>query len=77
MNPRVVFCQACRKPFVFLYTTAGKRMPVDASEYVLEAAKAGAKFDPKDEGMTSHFVTCPERDRFRRPREKKGRRSKR
>jgi len=53
-------CKACGKDIVFLLTTKGHRMPVDA-----ETATPGEALYNKDI-HTSHFESCTEADRFRK-----------
>lgn len=47
-------CRSCKAAIVWLKTSAGKSMPVDAETVQDEGATI---FDP--EQMTSHFATCP------------------
>lgn len=59
----VLACRACGDPIVFLRTTAGKQMPVDAetagSDEIYNAAR----------GHTSHYATCPKGAQFRKKKE--------
>jgi hypothetical protein len=67
-------CTGCGAAIVWVVTEAGKRMPVDAKP---EKRVVLDDVHPVGEGprarvvdtYVSHFVTCPERDRFRRPKE--------
>jgi len=57
---RIVRCRSCRARIIFLPTSAGRVMPVDADTV-----------DEEDEVYeqgkhVSHFATCPEANKFRR-----------
>jgi hypothetical protein len=59
---RIVRCRTCRAKIIWFKTSAGKNMPVDADTV-----------EPEDEELdlprhVSHFATCPEADKHRRPR---------
>lgn len=59
---RIVRCRACRQRIIFLETATGKTMPCDADSV-----------EPEDTiyehgRHISHFSTCKDPDRFRRPR---------
>lgn len=58
--PRLIACRACGRSIVFLPTSAGKSMPVDADSW-----DRTPSFDAS-RGHVSHFATCPAADRFRR-----------
>lgn len=53
-------CRACRARIIFLKTSSGKAMPVDAD--TVEASDD--QFD--HERHVSHFATCPDAPQFRR-----------
>jgi hypothetical protein len=53
-------CSTCGQAIVWLLTSAGKRMPVDAAT-VQDGDK---EFDR--ERHTSHFATCPQAQQHRR-----------
>lgn len=59
-NLRTVPCKACGQYMVYLKTSSGSNMPCDA-ESVTEGDE---EFDPKVH--VSHFITCPEADKFRK-----------
>jgi len=62
-------CRACGKPLVFLKTTRGTSMPVDA-----DSVPADADYGLFEPGKhVSHFSTCPNADQFRKPRKSKRR----
>ena len=55
-------CRSCGAEIVWLKTVNGKNMPVDAETF----EPGDELFEPKRH--TSHFSTCPEADKHRRPR---------
>ena len=70
-------CRSCHQPIVWVETTKGRRMPVDpepvyAGNIVLrdrEHLPPLELYRKPDEGTKryiSHFVTCPQRDKWRR-----------
>lgn len=56
----VVHCRSCDRAMVYLKTAKGKRIPVDA----LTVGEDDHTFDAKRH--TTHFVTCPDADKFRK-----------
>lgn len=84
---RTTKCRACGAEIGFVKTVAGKTMPVDPEEIQFVPGEGPEMFvtpdglvlqgkrDPhsKEIGYTSHFATCPEADKFRKPRKKDGR----
>lgn len=75
--PNVVPCQACAAPIMFLPTATGKRIPLNAApaptgNMVIRDGVAGvARADEVVSNVPrylSHFVTCPDAAKFRRPR---------
>lgn len=73
-------CRSCDAPVIWVVTTNGKRMPVDADPVV---AARGFRLDDEVEGEVplatftqtpaqderlylSHFATCPNADQHRR-----------
>jgi hypothetical protein len=59
---RITRCKSCRERIIFLPTSSGKMIPIDADTV-----------DAEDETYihgkhVSHFATCAEADKFRRPR---------
>lgn len=59
---RIVRCRSCRAQIIWFETAAGKKMPVDADTV-----------EPADEELQigkhiSHFATCPESRKWRKPR---------
>lgn len=73
-------CQACGAPMLWTVTHRGERMPVDPDpradgNIVIELGDDGvARSRPRDPLLdagpfhASHFSTCPEAPRFRKPR---------
>ena len=69
-------CPFCHAPIVWMGTTGGKRMPIDARlkdlmELHLEwekegpdGKKTGVESFKKVKGYTSHLTTCPHAKRF-------------
>jgi len=71
-------CAGCEAGIVWTVTVNGKRMPVDElpdpkGYFTLDEQQdpptaehiAGRTIEPGTELFTSHFATCPERDRFK------------
>lgn len=65
-------CKACGTPIVFVRTAKRSLMPVDANLPVENALDADATLTFSElvaklgrEKVVSHFVTCPEAERFR------------
>ena len=58
-------CKSCGAAIVWVKTKGGKNMPVDADTF-----KAGdpSVFMPEI-GHQSHFATCPNADKHRKPRD--------
>lgn len=56
-------CRSCGESIIFLKTSSGKSIPVNA-ETVTEGDEL---FEPKS-GHLSHFATCDDPERFRRER---------
>lgn len=56
----------CRAAIVWLPTSTGKSMPVDRESLPAELPDE-LVFDPKA-GHVSHFATCPDAKRWRKPR---------
>lgn len=61
-TPKPVRCQACDEYIVFLTTSRGNKMPVDADS----VEEGDEEFDASKH--TSHFATCTQPEQFRRPR---------
>lgn len=59
---RIVRCRACNKRIIFLETSAGKRMPVDADTVKPD----DTEFDA--EKHESHWASCTHPARFRKER---------
>lgn len=58
-------CKSCGASIVWLKTKAGKSIPVDQAEGI----KAGDIFMvDSDKQMVSHFATCPNAAKHRKPR---------
>lgn len=80
---RVAKCGSCRAPIVWALTAAGRKMPVDAvpvddGDFIMGPDDTIVKIQPFAEvplgvdRFTSHFVTCPDRDEWRKPRSRVG-----
>ena len=63
-HPFEVRCRSCGAPIVWFCTKNGKRMPVDAE--TTQPTDAEHQLDLKRH--RSHFSTCPDADKHRRPR---------
>ncbi len=61
MNNPVTKCRGCGADVVWMGTRAGKKMLVDAETYHGELIYDHTKH-------RSHWGTCPEADRFRKPK---------
>jgi len=59
---RITRCRSCRARIIWLKTTAGKNMPVDADTVEPD----DEEFD--HERHVSHFATCPNSAQHRRSR---------
>lgn len=57
---KTVPCRSCGQYIVFLPTSRGSTMPVDANS----VTEGDELFDPKEH--ISHFYTCPDADKFRK-----------
>lgn len=79
-GPDVTRCSTCRAPIVWSRTASGKRMPMDAApvedgdfvfddDGVVRRIVSTHDLDPHRDRFHSHFVTCPDRDLHRQPRE--------
>jgi hypothetical protein len=56
-----VKCKSCGVEIVWMKTSAGKNMPVDAGSF---ADPNATIFDPKE--MISHFATCIDAQKWRK-----------
>jgi hypothetical protein len=68
-TPELGQCRGCGRAIEWVWTTAGKRMPVDAplvAERVHE--RPGAAPITVIDSARSHFATCPNAHDFRRRR---------
>ena len=68
-------CKKCGREILFLKTTAGARIPVNADSVSVNQqsgiiAGFDVYFDPK-EGHRTHFADCPFANKFRKPRQTK------
>lgn len=65
-------CKGCGAQIIWALTPAGKPTPVDAKTTRVALLRDNDGNPPKIEdavdGHVSHWATCPERDRFRRPK---------
>ena len=59
---RVARCRSCRARIIWLRTSAGKNMPVDADS----VEPGDDEFDA--DKHVSHFSICPDANQHRRPR---------
>jgi predicted RNA-binding Zn-ribbon protein involved in translation (DUF1610 family) len=59
---RIVRCRSCRAQIIWFKTEAGAKMPVDA----LTVEPEDTELDL--ERHVSHFASCPEAGKWRRPR---------
>ncbi len=57
-------CKSCGAEIVWLKTSGGKNIPVDADSVEEDALGMPEVFDP--DTMTTHFETCPDADKFRK-----------
>lgn len=75
----VARCRSCDAPIIWTETVNGRRMPVDEEPKPFPVGRFAldetcdpplATFAPDNLGerFESHFATCPNRDRHRRPR---------
>lgn len=60
---RITRCKSCRARIIWLKTAAGKNMPVDADTVEPDHDEFDAA-----KGHVSHFSTCPDANKHRRPR---------
>ena len=73
MKPNDVVQCRCGAKVVWMVTTRGKKMPVDYSEKI----RVFLDFtNPRPlvfnaQTMVSHFATCPDADKFRKPKKKR------
>jgi hypothetical protein len=63
-HPFTVQCSSCGADIVWFRTAKGKRMPVDESSTLPNDAEH--QLDLKRH--KSHFSTCPDAEKFRKPR---------
>jgi hypothetical protein len=54
-------CRSCKAEIVWLHTSSGGRMPVDAET----VSEGDTEFEPRA-GHISHFVTCPDSQQWKR-----------
>lgn len=59
---RIRRCRSCNEQIVWFKTSAGNNMPVNESTVEAE----GDAYDPPRH--VSHFATCPNSDKHRKPR---------
>ena len=59
-------CRSCGKTIVWMKTIQGKNMPVNITEQSLDDANHNEFFNPLEH--VSHFSTCPQAKKHRRPR---------
>lgn len=71
-------CRSCGAPVRWVRTEAGRRMPINpdpdpAGNLVLDVTGLAVQVDPTATGpkYTSHFATCPEAARHRKPKQRK------
>ena len=56
-------CRSCGALIVWLTTSTGKLMPVDAA-----SVKPGTQMFSAEAGHVSHFATCPNAAKHRKPK---------
>lgn len=64
-------CKGCGRKIVWAIDEAGKRQCLDAVAPVYEVLRpdeVDARCARRKESFVSHFVTCPNRDQFRKPK---------
>lgn len=66
-------CRGCGKEILWYVTAEGKRIPFDAKQTQFLTANNTAHPDQSLEygvmfGHVNHFITCPQRDQFRKPK---------
>lgn len=77
-------CRTCGAPIIWVYTRAGKYMPLDAAQRpggnvrdagltiggrpVVDVVRAAS---PDELGWVAHFTTCPNAERHRRRRSRR------
>lgn len=77
-------CRSCQRPVVWAVSEAGKNIPIDPEpkptgnlvlltsmrdgRIYIQARAFDAEQDADLQRYVSHFVTCPDAKRFRRPR---------
>ncbi len=58
-------CKTCNAEIVWMKTSAGKNIPVDADSVERDdTGRYPSEFDP--DTMTTHFETCPQAGQHRR-----------
>jgi hypothetical protein len=62
---RINFCRSCKAPIVWMLTSNGKKMPVDANSVIARDEPAFARFYEPKAGHISHFATCPQSKEWR------------
>ncbi len=67
-------CKSCGREIKWLKTKLGRNIPVDVprfedGESAHEAVTTSIEFNP--DHMVSHFATCPDAAKFRKPEPKK------
>lgn len=67
-------CRSCDAEILWRRTAAGQRIPIDAlpdpqgNVEILDSIEAKVHGGPVDGGHLSHFATCPDAAKHRRPR---------
>lgn len=64
-------CKSCGAEIHFLETKTGSLMPVDAKPARVLVEQQGETWYGVEDGYTSHFATCPNAAKHRRPKGKK------
>lgn len=64
-RPVITECRSCKASIVWLWTKNDKKAPVNADSLAVTDDKL-TEFDPKRH--ISHFATCPNAARYRKPR---------
>ena len=60
---RIVLCHSCHARIIFFDTKRGRVMPVDADTVLADDTRLDLSH------MVSHFATCPNSERHRKPRQ--------
>jgi hypothetical protein len=62
---KIALCRSCQRKIVWLKTSRQKPIPVDADG----VNEGDVWFDPKNGRHVTHFATCPNADKHRKPKQ--------